>query len=161
MSISTPVATMDEACALVGAAAGILYANGQTSRRVVEDIERLGKAVGYTVTVFPNWDGIVLRMQRADDSTVRRTEVVAARPIGVDMNKVTRALDVLDAVCARSLDVAGALAALGEIAHLPGASHVRFVAMAAAGAAAWASSSAAPIRSACSSLPSARASAGR
>lgn len=136
MSISTPVATMDEACALVGAAAGLLYANGQTTRRVVEDIERLGKAVGYTVTVFPNWDGIVLRVQRADDSAVRRTEIVAVKPIGVDMNKVTHALEVLDAVCARSLDVAGALAALAKIAQLPGASHARFVVMAAAGAAA-------------------------
>src|SRR5580658_8002149 len=66
----------------------------------------------------------------------RRSCLSRAPPVGVDMNKVMKSVEVLDRVSTGRLDVRGATAALKEIARLAPASTLRFAALAGAGAAA-------------------------
>ncbi|MFG1423580.1 threonine/serine exporter family protein [Roseixanthobacter liquoris] len=131
-----PASSPDDAFALVCAAAKILYANGQTTERTIQNAERLARALGLSVTVFPTWGELVIRMEAPAASGISRVEAIAAAPAGVDMNKVTLTLGVIDQVCDGGLDAAGARAALEAIARLPPVSALRFVALAAIGAAA-------------------------
>lgn len=135
-----PAPSPDDAFAVVCAAAKLLYANGQTTERTVLNAERFARALGLRVTVFPTWGELVIRMEAPTASGLARVEAIAAAPAGVDMNKVTLTLRVIDRVCdARPdarLDAAGARKELEAIAGLPPVSALRFVVLAAAGAAA-------------------------
>ncbi|MFG1427069.1 threonine/serine exporter family protein [Roseixanthobacter glucoisosaccharinicivorans] len=136
MMPSAPAPSPDDAFALVGAAAKLLYANGQTTERTVQNAERFARALGISVTVFPTWGELVIRREATSASGLSRVEAIAAAPAGVDMNKVTLTLGVIDQVCDARLDAARARDALEAIAGLPPASTLRFVVLAAAGAAA-------------------------
>ncbi|MFG1396223.1 threonine/serine exporter family protein [Roseixanthobacter pseudopolyaromaticivorans] len=131
-----PASSPDDAFALVCASAKILYVNGQTTERTIHNAERLARALGLGVTVFPTWGELVVRMEGTQASGTTRVEAIAAAPAGVDMNKVTLTLGVIDRVCAGREDTTSAHAALDAISRLPPVSAPRFVALAAAGAAA-------------------------
>lgn len=130
------VAPLEDACALVGLTARLLYANGQTTRRVIEDVERLAHAIGYVASVIPNWGQLVIRLARADAPMAEHTLVLTGPPVGVEMNKVTRTLRMIDDLCAGRLDAVSARTALEAVARLPPVSTLRFATLAAAGAAA-------------------------
>src|SRR5580704_9315847 len=102
---------------------------------MVERVERLAHALGYSAECFPNWGEIVIRIAQSGESHAQKIVPVAGPPVGVDMNKVMKTVEVLDRVSTGRLDVRGAAAALKEIARLPPASALRF-ALAGAGAAA-------------------------
>ena len=129
-------APLDEVGALLCNVAGLLYVNGQTTRTMVERVERLAHALGYSAECFPNWGEIVIRIAQSGESHAQKIVPVAGPPVGVDMNKVMKTVEVLDRVSTGRLDVRGAAAALKEIARLPPASALRFAALAGAGAAA-------------------------
>ncbi|HQS08863.1 MAG TPA: threonine/serine exporter family protein, partial [Xanthobacteraceae bacterium] len=94
-----PASSPDDAFAVVCAAAKLLYANGQTTERTVQNAERFARALGLRVTVFPTWGELVIRMEAPTASGLSRVEAIAAAPAGVDMNKVTLTLGVIDRVC--------------------------------------------------------------
>jgi uncharacterized membrane protein YjjP (DUF1212 family) len=136
LTTQTDGRALDEAGALLGLAAELLYANGQTTRTVVARVEALAHALGYSAKLFPNWGEIMIRIARSGEPNAQKIVLVAGSPVGVDMNKVMKTLTVLDAVSAGRLDVAGASAALHDVARLRPASMLRFVAFAGIGAAA-------------------------
>ena len=129
-------APLDEVGALLCRVAGLLYVNGQTTRNMVERVERLAHALGYSAECFPNWGEIVIRIAQSGESHAQKIVPVAGPPVGVDMNKVMKTVEVLDRVSTGRLDVRGAAAALKEIARLAPTSTLRFAALAGAGAAA-------------------------
>src|SRR6202142_149082 len=105
-------APLDEVEALLCRVAGLLYFNGQTTRSMIERVHGLAHALGYSAECFPNWGGIVIRIAQAGESSARKILPVAGPPVGGDMNKVMKTVEVLDRVSAGRLDVRGATAAL-------------------------------------------------
>ena len=85
---------------------------------MVERVERLAHALGYSAECFPNWGEIVIRIAQSGESHAQKILLVAGSPVGVDMNKVMKTVEVLDRVSTGGLDVRGAAAALKEIARL-------------------------------------------
>jgi len=126
-----PAAALD----LIAASARLLFVNGQTTERLVEASEQLAGALGFRATIFPRWGELVLRIEHEPGS---RYEIVAAEPTGMDMNKVTATMAVIDKVCDGRMDAAVARSALETITRLPAVSLWRFALFAAAGAAALA-----------------------
>ena len=128
----------DDAIDAVTAAARLLYANGLTTERAIANVERLGHAFGLSVSVLPAWGELVLRIESDAVPGRLRIETLVAAPAGVEMNKVTRTLDIVDAAVAGRLDAAAARAALEAVGHVAPVSLARSVAMTGAGAAALA-----------------------
>ena len=120
----------------------ILCVNGQTTHRIIEEATLLGKTLGYTVSVSAAWNQFIVRLDELPDpqkENVRITsqiEVLDIMPVGVDMNKVSQTLGVLDQVRSGSLALEQALKQLNEIERLAPVSIERFVVMAGLGAAA-------------------------
>jgi uncharacterized membrane protein YjjP (DUF1212 family) len=115
--------------------AGLLLANGQTTEQVVHATTRAAGRFGIGVAVFPAWGETVLRITEDGAS---RLEVVAVAPSAVDMRKVTGTMALVTAFSAGRGDCDSFEAGLDALAHLPPPSLLRFVVMAAAGAAALA-----------------------
>src|ERR1700674_1504414 len=86
--------TRSDAVKTVEEAATLLFANGQTTDRTVVAAERLGRALGVPLTLYPRWGELELRV----DGTIHSTIVLAA-PLGVDMAKVPAAMKIVDQVC--------------------------------------------------------------
>jgi uncharacterized membrane protein YjjP (DUF1212 family) len=131
-----PPVSLDDASALLGLAAQLLYINGQTTRNVVERVQQVGRAIGYSAARFPDWGQLIVRLEAVDGTKTEKIIAFDSSPVGVDMNKVMKTADVLDRVSTGRLDVRGAAAALKEIARLAPTSTLRFAALAGAGAAA-------------------------
>ncbi len=127
---------------LISASTRILCVNGQTTHRILEDAALLGRSLGYSVSVFPAWNQFVIKLDSLpdvldeDERIVSHVDVLDVTAVGVDMNKVSQTLAVLEKVRLGSLPVTQALKQLDEISSLPPVSIVRFVAMAGFGAAA-------------------------
>lgn len=133
----------------------LLMANGQTTHRVIQDTTRLATAYGLQIQMVPQWEGIACQIVPIDKEPSEQpdgkvagmlskqvtTELVVVRPVGVDMNKVSRTLGYINRICkdAQRLSpehLGRALEDLQAIAHLPPASHLRFILMAGFGASA-------------------------
>jgi uncharacterized membrane protein YjjP (DUF1212 family) len=119
--------------AVLAATARLLFTDGETTRRMIVGVERLGAALGVDVAVLPRWGALTLRV---DDSTGPRLESIAAEPLGVDMTRVAATNDLIDQVCDHRLGADAVRPALDAISHLPPVSLWRFVLLTAAGAAA-------------------------
>ncbi len=122
-----------DALDLIMASARLLFVNGQTTEHTVEAATRLATALGFRATLFPRWGELTLRLE--DDAGVR-FEIIAAAPVGVDMNKVAATVNVIDKFCDGRIEAKAAQSALEAIAQYPPVSLVRFALLAAAGAAA-------------------------
>jgi uncharacterized membrane protein YjjP (DUF1212 family) len=118
---------------LISTSARLLFENGQTTERTVAASEQLAEALGVRATLFPRWGELVLRLE---DDVGSRYEIVAAKPAGMDMNKVTATMAAIDKVCAGRIDPAAMQSTLEAITRLPPVSIARFASFAAAGAAA-------------------------
>jgi uncharacterized membrane protein YjjP (DUF1212 family) len=110
-----------------------LFTNGETTRRMMVGVERLGDALGVDVAVLPRWGEVTLRIRSPDEP---RLESIVAEPLGVDMTKVSATNDLIDKVCDHRMNADAAKSALATIRHLPPVSLARFVLLTAAGAAA-------------------------
>jgi uncharacterized membrane protein YjjP (DUF1212 family) len=119
--------------ALLAAVAKLLFADGETTRRMIVGVERLGAALGVDVAVLPRWGALTLRV---DDSNAPLLDSIAAEPLGVDMTKVSATNELIDKVCDDRLGADALRPALDLIRHLPPVSLARFVLLTAAGAAA-------------------------
>src|SRR5882762_528160 len=111
-------------------AATLLFAHGQTTERTVTAAERLGRALGVTVKVLPYWGELTVQLDSAPIS-----QIVPAKPLGVDMGRVVAVTTVIDQVCHGTLSAEAAQSALESAGRLPPASTPRFTLFAAIGAA--------------------------
>src|SRR6516225_2717222 len=124
-----PAAALD----LILTGARLLFVNGQTTERTVEASEQFAVALGFRATLFPRWGELMLRIQQDAGS---RSEIIAAEPAGMDMNKVSATMTAIEKICEGRMDAAGVRSALESITRLPAVSIARFALFAAAGAAA-------------------------
>jgi uncharacterized membrane protein YjjP (DUF1212 family) len=122
--------TYEAALQTTALAATLLIAHGQTTERTVNAAERLGRALGVTVRVLPYWGEIIVELDGAPLS-----QIVPAKPLGVDMGRVLAVMTVIDQVCHGTLSADDAPSALEEAGKLPPASTPRFILFAAIGAA--------------------------
>src|SRR5712675_394271 len=111
-------------------AATLLFAHGQTTERTVTAAERLGRALGVTVKVLPYWGELTVELDGAPIS-----QIVPAKPLGVDMGRVLAVTTVIDQVCHGTLSAETAQSALESAGRMPPASTPRFTLFAAMGAA--------------------------
>src|SRR5712671_1622799 len=114
----------------IALAAALLFAHGQTTERTVTAAERLGRALGVTVKVLPYWGELTVELDGAPVS-----QIVPAKPLGVDMGRVLAVTTVIDRVCDGTLPAEAAQSALESAGQLPPASTPRFTCFAAIGAA--------------------------
>jgi uncharacterized membrane protein YjjP (DUF1212 family) len=122
--------TCEAALKATALAATLLFAHGQTTERTVAAAERLGRALGVTVKVLPYWGELTVQL---DDAPV--SQIVPAKPLGVDMGRVLAVTTVIDQVCHGMLPAEAAQSALESAGRLPPASTPRFTLFAAIGAA--------------------------
>jgi uncharacterized membrane protein YjjP (DUF1212 family) len=132
-SANSPPKSGRDVIAFLSLATRVLFVNGETTRRMVLGLERLGKALGVDVTVSARWGEVMLRI---DDPAGARLHWIAAMPVGVDMQKVAAANDLIDRICNNAIGFVDAQSQLAAIRHLPPVSLARFVLLTAAGAAA-------------------------
>jgi uncharacterized membrane protein YjjP (DUF1212 family) len=111
----------------------LLFANGQTTERVVFALRRLAAAHGFQAAIFANWGELTVHLKNGANSY---TETIAVEPAGVDMSKVSATMNVTHQVCEGKMDLATARSALDEISESAPVSLARFALLAAAGAAA-------------------------
>jgi uncharacterized membrane protein YjjP (DUF1212 family) len=123
--------TYEAALKMTALAATLLFAHGQTTERMLAAAERLGRALGVTVKVLPYWGELIVELDGAPLS-----QIVPAKPLGVDMGRVLAVTTVIDHICAGTLSAEAAQAALESAGRLPPASTPRFILFAAIGAAA-------------------------
>jgi uncharacterized membrane protein YjjP (DUF1212 family) len=119
--------------AFLSAATQVLFRNGETTRRLILAIERLGKALGVEVALSPRWGEVMLRI---GEPATARLHWIGVAPVGVDMGKVGAANALIDRVCNGEIALAAAQAQFAAIRQSPPVSLIRFAIMAAAGAAA-------------------------
>ena len=129
----SPDKATDDVVSFLAAAARLLFTDGETTRRTVLAVERLGQALGIEVAVSPRWGEVVLRFA---DPAGSRLEWIPATPLGVDMRKIAETNALIDRFCSKSIEFDEARAALAAIPRLPPVSPARFVLLTAAGAAA-------------------------
>jgi uncharacterized membrane protein YjjP (DUF1212 family) len=98
-------------------------------------IGRMATALGCHLTIRPTWNALTLEVR---DDFATQAETLPSRPVGVDMNRVSATMDVIDDVCASRLSVKDAQRALEAIGRAPPVGILRFALMAAAGAVALA-----------------------
>ena len=122
--------TCEAALKTTALAATLLLANGQTTERTVAAAERLERALGATVKVLPYWGELTVQL---DDAPV--SQIVPAKPLGVDMGSVHAVTTVIDQVCDGKLPAEAAQAALELAGRVPPISTLRFTCFAAIGAA--------------------------
>ena len=122
--------TCEAALKTTALAATLLFAHGQTTERTILAAERLGRALGVTVKVLPYWGELIVALDGAPIS-----QIVPAKPLGVDMGKVLAVTTVIDQVCHGTVSAEAARSALESAGRLPPASTPRFILFAAIGAA--------------------------
>jgi len=113
------------------AAAALLFANGQTTERIMDAVQQIGRAVGHPAEVYPRWGELTVRVGVGGAAI---SSVVPVAPLGVDMGKVVAATNLIDRLASGAVSPEDALAGLGAIARSPPASTARFAVMAGAGA---------------------------
>jgi uncharacterized membrane protein YjjP (DUF1212 family) len=122
--------TCEAALKTTALAATLLFAHGQTTERTVAAAERLGRTLGVTVKVLPYWGEITVQLDGAPTS-----QIVPAKPLGVDMGRVLAVTTVIDQIRDGKLPAEAAQSALEQAGRLPPASTLRFTLFAAIGAA--------------------------
>ncbi len=111
----------------------LLFSNGETTRRLILAVERLGKALGVEVAVSARWGEVMLRI---GDPATARLHWIGVAPLAVDMGKVRAANALIDRLCNGEIGLQDAAVQLAAIRQSPPVSLMRFAIMAAAGAAA-------------------------
>lgn len=130
-----------ELAPLLWRVARLLYINGQTTQRLVDDTTRLARAWGLAWEVLPQFDSLTCRWRAVDSTEPWQTEILSASPIGVDMHKVAQTNALISKVCAHPkpagpTEIAHWAQTIEQIEHYRPSSHSRFVLMAGLGAAA-------------------------
>ena len=85
--------TVDERADLVLDFARILYINGQATEQTVDAPERLGRALGLTVTVMPRWGEMQVVAHGENGGRIAQAR---ADPAGVEMDRVASAMRAIE-----------------------------------------------------------------
>jgi len=133
VAAKAPQASGKVALSLLVQATELLFVNGQTTRRMATAIRELGVALHFRIDVFPRWGELTVRLW---DQGTPYDAIAAVAPTNVDMGKVSATMRMIDGLAARSADADTVQGMLQGIRHSPSAPTLRFVIMAAAGAAA-------------------------
>ncbi|MBV9561692.1 MAG: threonine/serine exporter family protein [Bradyrhizobium sp.] len=127
--------TVDEQSQLILTSAKVLYVNGQATEQTVGAAERLARALGLPAAIAPSWGTLQLVADQGQD---RLTFQVAADPVGVDMDRVASAMQLVDAIESGRLAPDIAIESIEEIARAAPAPSWLFALAAATGAVALA-----------------------
>jgi uncharacterized membrane protein YjjP (DUF1212 family) len=127
--------TASECSRLVLDFARVLHANGQATEQTVGAAERLARALGVPATIIPRWSDIEFVADREAGSV---TAQIAAKPAGVEMDRVAAAMGAIEDIAAGRLPADAAVTRIAEISRSPPAPTWLFTIAAAAGAAALA-----------------------
>jgi uncharacterized membrane protein YjjP (DUF1212 family) len=111
----------------------LLFANGQTTERMVLALRGLAAAHGFQAVIFPNWGELTVHLKNGANSY---SETIAVEPAGMDMSKVSATMSVLRRAREGKTDLGAARSALQEISESGPVSLMRFALLAGAGAAA-------------------------
>jgi uncharacterized membrane protein YjjP (DUF1212 family) len=111
----------------------LLFANGQTTERIVVALKEFATVGGFTTAIFVEWGALRIDLGNGLGS---RSETIAVEPAGVDMSKVRATMNLIHEVSVGKNDLAGARSALQRISESPPVLLLRFALLAAAGAAA-------------------------
>ena len=122
--------TREAALKTTALGATLLFAHGQTTEQTVIAAERLGLALGVTARVLPYWGELTVELDGAPVS-----QIVPAKPLGVDMGRVLAVTTVIDQICDGKLSAEAAQSALESAGRVPPVSTLRFTCFAAIGAA--------------------------
>jgi uncharacterized membrane protein YjjP (DUF1212 family) len=126
--LSPPVsATLD----LILQAGKLLFANGQTTEKIMFALKELATAGGFKGTMFVEWGALRVHLQ---DGSGSHSETISVEPAGVDMSKVRYTMELIHQVGEGTMDIAAARSALQRISESPPVSLIRFALLAAAGA---------------------------
>ena len=87
--------TVDQRANLVLAFAKSFYVNGQATEQMVDAAERLGRALGLSITIIPRWGELQLVAGRED--TALAIQAVAA-PAGVEMARVASTMQAIEEI---------------------------------------------------------------
>jgi len=118
---------------VISSAARLLFANGQTTERMVLATKQLGVGLGVRANVFPRWGELDVCVE---DGAGAHGERIVAKPSGVDMSKVIATQELVDRVHDGRMVSSEAKVELEKISLSKPVSILRFSAMAGAGAAA-------------------------
>jgi uncharacterized membrane protein YjjP (DUF1212 family) len=111
----------------------LLFANGQTTERIMVALKELATARGFKPAIFVDWGQLRVHLEKGFDS---HSETISVEPAGVDMSKVNATMSLIHQVGEGTMDLAAARSALQRISESPPVSLMRFALLAAAGAAA-------------------------
>src|ERR1700761_8627615 len=136
MNVNVPAASKEDSTDKTAAdvvtflsdATRLLFSNGETTRRLVLAVERLGKALGVEVALAARWGEVMLRIGAP---TTARLHWIGVSPVGVDMGKVRAANALFDRLCNGEVGLEAAQAQLAAIRQSPPVSLLRFAVMAA------------------------------
>src|SRR6266536_764747 len=122
--------TREAALDVIALAAALLFAHGQTTERTVIAAERLGRALGVSVTALPYWGQLTVEI---DGTTL--SQIIPVKPLGVDMGKVLAVTTVVDQVCDGKVEAGAARSAIALAGCSMPVSTLRFTLLAAVRAA--------------------------
>jgi uncharacterized membrane protein YjjP (DUF1212 family) len=125
--------TLQERSDLVLAFTRLLYENGQSTDDTLAAAERLCSNLGLRGAIIPRWGELQVQ---ASDGGAQLLSVAAARPEGVDMERVAAATRAIDEIAAGRLDPSAALKTTAAISRTPPDPTWLFTLAAATGAAA-------------------------
>jgi uncharacterized membrane protein YjjP (DUF1212 family) len=111
----------------------LLFANGQTTQKLVSALNGLAAATGSQAIISLEWGQLRVHVQ---DGLGSHSEAISVEPAGVDMTKVSATMSLIHQVCEGAIDLAAARAELQRISESPPVALLRFALLAAAGAAA-------------------------
>lgn len=123
--------TSDVRANLVLAFAKALYVNGQATEQTLHATARVARALGLHTTILPHWGELHLV---ADDEDGALIGQVAGDPTGVNMDRVTSAMNMVADIESGRVTPDAALSKIGEISRIPPAPTWLFTLGAAAGA---------------------------
>jgi len=129
--VSASSTTPATALQLIADAATLLFENGQTTERTLDDARRLAKSLGFGADIFLRWGELIVRLT---GDAAAQERVIAAAPTGVDMGKVAATLDVIDQLTRGDMDAPAAQSSLRAVTQRRSVSDTHFAVFAAAGA---------------------------
>ena len=112
-----------------------LHNNGETTGATIEATKRLGKGLRLTAEVIPSWSKMILQ---STDGNRKLISVASVSPTGVDMDRVSSVMHLIDKVGAKEVTYASLEKDIDAISHAPPAPTWLFTLAAAGGAVALA-----------------------
>ena len=120
---------------LIRSTAELLFTNGQSTKKLVHDLKMLASKLEYECAIIPQWGGLIIELNGSHGVKSNQTLILNVHPFGVQMNKVKLATCVIHQFVSGALNVEQALNAIKEVNQSAPCSFLRFIAMAAIGAA--------------------------